>query len=54
MDITLDLGFLHILFLVVAVSPIGYLVYYKWTERAYRRHLANADNNSYASMGERS
>jgi hypothetical protein len=54
MDITLDLGFLHFLFLVIAVSPIGYLLYYKWTERACRRHMATADSNSYTSMGERS
>lgn len=54
MDIALNLGFLHFLFFVIAVSPLGYLVYYKWTERSYKRYMAQADRSSYTSMGERS
>lgn len=47
MDIAFDLGFLHFLFFVIAVSPLAYLVYYKWTERSYKRYMAQADNNRY-------
>lgn len=48
MDVTFDMEFLHFLFLVTAVSPLGFLAKYKWSESSYRRYVQQNTNASYS------